>query len=506
MTSPEQPAPVEPVIEIEPDTPTDPTPLAPERRRRGRFVAVGAAAVAVALLAGGGTFAVAAWNRALGRQPADALPASVFAFAQLDLRPGLGQRVAGDALVRRAGAAGSPVDLLRELRSPLAEMLDLKDTKLHTWWEGRAGTAKWTHGGQLVTLAAVASADDARTRAALSAVRDARAKGKGSKLGFVLADGYAVIAVADRTDSQAAAEAAVAEARAASLADDAGYRGAVRRLPADRLAVGWADLDRVRTAPPALLAELTPGLSPGEVEKYLHGVVVAAATAADGALEVRSRLIGGTLPRSDAPAARGWLDDTPGRPAQATAAELPGGFGVDTLMLDSAAFMLLPAPSGDAAGGGDYEEVAAGVFERHERDMRAGRAGIDSVNSVGPGSGATVDVRMVDAAAARRLGAAATRAFGRGAVVRVAGDRVSVTGAGRRAAGSRLGDDPTYRRALAGVPASAEVATFMGEQMWDSAAEAAGGDFRPTRAIEAVGAGYWYDGADTVGLARVLVG
>ncbi|HTJ39690.1 MAG TPA: hypothetical protein VL738_41260 [Dactylosporangium sp.] len=224
----------------------------PSRPRRRLAVTLTAAGVVLAVLAGGAAYAMKRlWDEPTGTLPEDMVPASAAAFARVNLSPGLGQRVKFEELLRKTrGGAGKQLDdvkrdLFKDLRAPVAY------EDVAPWFDDRLGVALWAapaQPGRAVTLIVASAKDAGKARTTLDAAQRRRGT---DKLGFVVAGGYALVAVSD-DGSQAAADAAAAEAKKSPLSRDAGFRSAIATLPADQPAIGWADLAKANRLTPQL--------------------------------------------------------------------------------------------------------------------------------------------------------------------------------------------------------------------------------------------------------------
>ncbi|HWH01568.1 MAG TPA: hypothetical protein VNV66_20145 [Pilimelia sp.] len=349
------------------------------RPRRARLLAVVGAVTALTLVAVGGAYAAALWTRSRGVQPEAAVPASVAAFARVDLAPAYGQRVELDRLLRRFTSEDRPVEqVAAQARDRLVTGAapGLTAADVTPWFGNRVGVGVWTHAERPVLLVALASDDDTKAAAALT---QARQRAGGDRLGFAFHEGYAVLAKAE-TGAAAAAAAAVAATRTGNLAGSTPFAAARATLPADPTLLAWADLDRLaasagratRTAPrerrdrgrpdgPGLdivngAWPLVPGLlgRPDALDG-LTGRLILGARPVGGGVELRARGIG--LPaRGGGRAARPALDAMPGNSLVAGAlgggghlAALVGGLAGPFLglaVLTPGAGGPLPGPAG----------------------------------------------------------------------------------------------------------------------------------------------------------------
>jgi Protein of unknown function (DUF3352) len=231
---------------------------APRRGRRRAIVL--SASTALLLLIGVGAYAgVRAWTGG-GAEPESAMPASVSAFARIDLNPGYGNKLTINGLVKKFPTHGSSTtDLVTELETRIAKEAGLDyTTDVKPWFGGRAGVGAWVDGqGKPVALIALSSKDDAKAESTLAKLR--QTKGSDS-FGFAMEKGYALIAGSDG-DMQAQASAAAAAAQKATLADNARFKSTIAHVGGDNLLVAYADLGQVaRLAKSALGSSTLDGL------------------------------------------------------------------------------------------------------------------------------------------------------------------------------------------------------------------------------------------------------
>ncbi|GAA1545587.1 hypothetical protein GCM10009827_077070 [Dactylosporangium maewongense] len=324
----------------------------PVRPRRRLAVVLSAAAVAVAVLLGGGAFALARmWNGPTGTLPEDLVPASVAAFARIDLSPGIGQRVKVEALLRKAGGNGPKTldDTKRDIFADLEAPIGYDDVA--SWFDDRIGVAMWAApepGAKAVTLVVASSRDDAKARKALTA---AQQKAGTDDLGFVVGDGHVLLAF-DGKDLQRAAAAAAAAAAKAPLSKDPAFTAAVAKLPAGQPGLAWADLARADDLAQEFLAFGVDGDVEGEETDAeaagppvalpeLKGTVVVGVQAGDDGLELRARVSGGSgLPLTATSTGTDALALLGALPADATAAGAAGGPLGDLSLLGGAGVIL----------------------------------------------------------------------------------------------------------------------------------------------------------------------
>ena len=209
-----------------------------KRRHRTRLVLILSAVLIV--LVGAGAFAAAKYIGYGIVEPETAVPASVSAFMRIDLSPGLRDELAFNSLVKKFPRDGkSTQDLVTTVEKKASTSAGLSyDTDVKPWFGGRAGIAEWTNAaGKPVALIVLASKNDGAAKTALAKVQ----KREGEDFGFVLSNGYAIIAGED-TGAQADAVAAAAAAKSHNLADSASYKSALSHISGHNLVIGYADL------------------------------------------------------------------------------------------------------------------------------------------------------------------------------------------------------------------------------------------------------------------------
>ncbi|MFF5226566.1 hypothetical protein [Dactylosporangium sp. NPDC000521] len=327
----------------------------PGRPRRRLAVVLSAVAVVVAVLLGGGAIALARmWNGPTGTLPEDLVPASVAAFARIDLSPGIGQRVKVEALLRKAGGSGPTTldatkrDIFADLEAPIGY------DDVASWFDDRIGVASWAapeQGSKAVTLVVASSRDDAKARKALTA---AQQKAGTDDLGFVVDDGHVLLAF-DGKDLQRTATAAAAAAAKAPLSKDPAFTAAVAKLPAGQPGLAWADLARASDLAQAFFAFDAGDMGdPGDVDEKdaevtgppvalpeLHGTLVVGVQAGDDGLELRARVSGGSgLPLTATSTGTDALALLGALPADTTMAGAAGGPLGDLSFLGGAGMIL----------------------------------------------------------------------------------------------------------------------------------------------------------------------
>ncbi|WP_027346777.1 hypothetical protein [Hamadaea tsunoensis] len=212
----------------------------PPRKRRLALI-LSSAAVAVVLVAGIAAYAGYQFLTG-GAQPGGRIPASVVAYAAVDLKPGVGQQAKLLNLARRFPQAGADPDSAQKVVENLLQQADLPDVDarqdLARWVGVRVSAAVWPHDGQQYLLIAAATRDDKTARDALTRIA---ADAKDTSVGFVVEDGVALIAVGAAHGAETA-KAAAAEAHQHPLIASDRYAAARTWLGADNVAVLWADL------------------------------------------------------------------------------------------------------------------------------------------------------------------------------------------------------------------------------------------------------------------------
>jgi hypothetical protein len=249
------------------------------------------------------------------------MPASVSAFARIDLNPGYGNKLAINGLVKKFPTHGSSTtDLVTELETRIAKEAGLDyTTDVKPWFGGRAGVGAWIDGqGKPVALIAIASKDDAKAESTLTKLR--QAKGSDS-FGFAMEKGYALIAGSDG-NMQAEASAAAAAAQKATLADNATFKSTVTHVGSGNLLVAYADLGQVASLMKSAVGSSTlgglddaspdgigplgilglPGLGAAGGSSALSGFVAVGGKVTDDGIEVRVHADGRKAASASTPA------------------------------------------------------------------------------------------------------------------------------------------------------------------------------------------------------------
>lgn len=201
-------------------------PLAPERR--AKWSVVGAVVAAVAVVIGGVAYGAASLSGG-GSQPADALPSGVVAFTQVDLDPPAGQKVDGFRFLRKFPSLHDRLagdDLRKVIFESVADNAGWKDVDFESevapWLGQRVGMGVYPAstfspgaGSDAKSSPAVVVAlqvtDEGAARRGLDRLladvkdtdlTDADLKGT-DRPGYVLADGYALLAKSQRVATAA---------------------------------------------------------------------------------------------------------------------------------------------------------------------------------------------------------------------------------------------------------------------------------------------------------------
>lgn len=235
------------------DDPSYAEALTPTRRPVPWWLAAVAGAAVVAVVGG-----VVVGVRALsggGSQPEDVLPAGAFAFAKLDLDPPAGQKVDAVRFLRRFPSAKAKVSEDSDLRRVAFEAVaddagwgDLDFAKdVEPWLGRRIGVAGYGPDGKTDDSGVFGTVRDPKVVVALQVTDEAAARAGLDRLirvspgenkpGYVIVDGYALLA--ESTDE---AELAAADAESSALADAKGFAGDVAALE-DGVAAAWIDAD-----------------------------------------------------------------------------------------------------------------------------------------------------------------------------------------------------------------------------------------------------------------------
>ena len=264
-------------------------------RPRGirRSLVVAGAGVAV-LVAAGGAYAFAALSGG-GAQPEDALPGTAIGYAEIDLDPSAGQKVAAFNLARKfpsveVSSQDSLVDDLFEevFGDALPEGLTYADD-VQPWIGARAGVAvlsELDEAGEPQVAVAVQYGDRDAAQAGLARIAEAAATGEDAFAFAFGVEGYVVLA-----QTQQIVDGVVRDAQAGSLSDNGTYRAALEALGGDQIATTWLDLGGLYRVVPAEAREefARSGLFAPDVEP--SGSFIAGLSAGSDHLQVVGRAV-----------------------------------------------------------------------------------------------------------------------------------------------------------------------------------------------------------------------
>lgn len=205
-------------------------PQPPKRPNTRKWLLGGGAVVAAAAIVGGGAFAAASilgGKNDLGPQPAQALPASAFAYASVDLNPSDGEK--GEAIktllkfpsVQKRVKLGQSDDLRQKLVESLLAKAGTTCGAL-TWekdfkpWLGyKAAVAGVDVSGKPAPVLVLQVTDDSKAEAELGKLKQC----SGQTGGVSVSNGWALVGQSQDTITKLAAD-----AKSHSLADDASYK------------------------------------------------------------------------------------------------------------------------------------------------------------------------------------------------------------------------------------------------------------------------------------------
>ncbi|GAA1835231.1 hypothetical protein GCM10009682_61800 [Luedemannella flava] len=529
-------------------------PPAP-RRRFGPVRIALAAGVVLALLVGVGAYAASMLSP--DKRPEEFTPATVVAFAGLDLAASLEQQI---KLLKVAkdlpeGAKDGKGFLEAWLKKAGLDGVDVK-RDIISWLDKRVAVSLLPNGkDEPYALIAAATNDDAK---AVEGLKRVDAAIKDTDLGFVVRDGGALIAIGTR-DAQAAATRAADEAARNPLSSSPAFKDAAARLDDDQLLTVWADFgaigDMVKAVGEKSLVQL------GDTS----GTLILGVRATTDGFDARYHLTG----TSAGTAAAGGGD------ALAKVAAMPGDTQIgaatklpDTLAANNVASMLFGGLFGFGAFSsfGDLSEVERvepgeefdpgdmpgfpGLTEAENKEIKkllakdpqkltkAESDRLDELTQKMMGSGGGMDygpdkdfraetekyLKALSGAAitvavthapdkpAARIVAETTSADAAatlkdavgsmsptGLVADVQGNTVTATTEGYTAGAGKLGDKPEFQRATAGGPANANTVLYVDLA---TVAKSDKGDPVPVKTIALVQA---TTGDTTSGLLRLII-
>jgi len=227
------------------------SPVPEPGRKPATWWVVGGVVALVAALIGGITYGAASLSGG-GEQPEGALPAGAIAFAKVDLDPAAGQKVDAIRFLRKfpsvRGHVATDADLRKVLFTAVADDAGWKGvsfaTDVEPWLGQRVavaayspktfGPAKSTGGPATpAVVVALQVGDEGKARAGLD--RLIAASSGSVKPGYVLQDGYALLA-----QTKAIAQSAADGVAKGSLAEAPGFAGDIKGLD-DGIATFWFD-------------------------------------------------------------------------------------------------------------------------------------------------------------------------------------------------------------------------------------------------------------------------
>jgi hypothetical protein len=230
----------------QPPIPADPPaePLPPQETPAGRatkgLVIAGVAALVVIAL-GGGAFAVFKKLDGGGAQPHDVLPASVLAYARVDVDPSASQKIALFKLIRKFPDAADEIGIKsvdQDVRELLFEEIlkegdcDMTyDKDVEPWLGSRVGVGL---DKQQTPLAAIQVKDEKKAETGIKALL----KCGDEKASIAFLDGYAIVA-----PTQKKADAAVKAAEKAPLGEKKAFVEDFDDLGEQGVASAWVDTD-----------------------------------------------------------------------------------------------------------------------------------------------------------------------------------------------------------------------------------------------------------------------
>jgi hypothetical protein len=522
-----------------PDVLASPAEAAPDggRRRRRTPLVLVAVATVVALLLGGGAYAgVRLWYGS-GKQPEEATPSTVVAFARLDLSPGYGQKLKINDLLKKFPQE-SGKDAADELTQGIFDALDIDEASYHKnvepWFADRVGVALWLDDkSRPYGLIVLAVDDESKARTGLTALQR---KDGAEKFGFVLRDGYALVANGDQ-GAQDAAEAASQDAERESLGASTPFRGDVDWLPARQTALAWADLGKAgevlssmmeSTLGPAsdnseegmasalglpLGGLLSPALGGGTPFGNLKGRMVIGAQANDNGVEIRFRGFGTDTAMQPATAdARSTVDSLPANSAIAAATrvgEVGDAFSglfpdVDSSLPEDVLKGLSPAEA----------EQLRKQMEESRKHVAAVKDAVSAIS----GAKLSIAVSKVDdsipalaasaeASSPEKAGtlAEAARLIGDEVTVNTNGNKVELKTKGYAADGGTLAGQALYREALNGAPENATVVFYLDFQRLFADSKMTDKERREAKPFKAIGVATGTEDGDAVGLVRLVI-
>lgn len=332
---------------------------------------VGAAVALVLALVGAVTYGVAALSGG-GEQPEQALPAGAIAFAKVDLDPAAGQKIDAIRFLRKFPALrerlAGDADLRKVLFDAVAGDAGWGDIDFSTQvapWLGRrvavavypatgAGSSGRVAAGNPSVVVALQVGDQAKARAGLDRLV---ATGRGSRPGYVITGGYALLA-SSRTAAQAAAD----RAARADLATDSVFAGDLGQVPAGIVTFWVSGHGLAATLPAMALFGLAPqGTGPALGAGAGRAVYTLRFDGPD-VLEVAGRVIGAAELTGPSARLTGFAD----LPASTVAALGVGGSGAIVRPAWTAARKQL-----DGAAARSFDDQVADLEQRYDVTLPA---------------------------------------------------------------------------------------------------------------------------------------
>lgn len=228
-----EPSGAEPTAPLPTDEQTAPlpafAPMSPSVGRNTRRTAIIAVvALVVAVVLGGGAFAVYKVFFAGGPQPAEVLPNSTIAVLTVDLNPSAGQKIAAIKAIRKFPALKKSLglqsqdDLRKFIFDKAVEDSDCTDLSFEAdvkpWVGKRAAIAAVDLGGKTpVPAIALQISDEAKARSGFEAI--SKCADFGSDFGFAVGKDYLIA-----SDSTEHAKTILAEGEKSPLSEDAAYK------------------------------------------------------------------------------------------------------------------------------------------------------------------------------------------------------------------------------------------------------------------------------------------
>ncbi|VXC46000.1 DUF3352 domain-containing protein [Aeromicrobium sp. 9AM] len=265
----------QPPITYELSTPDE----APAGGRNTKALVVAAIAVVVVLALAGGAFAVIKKLDGGGPQPHDVLPASVIAYARVDVDPSASQKIALFKLIRKFPEAADQIGIKsadQDVRKLLVEgALDEADCDLtydkdvKPWLGSRIGVALDT---KQTPLVAIQISDEKKAKAGIKALFACGDE----KASVAYLDGYAIVA-----ETQKQADAAVKAAEAKPLADNKAFAKDFDDLGEQGIASAWVNPSKLIDAFPEL-KDMMGSTAGTDLERLEQSGTTAVTLRADG--------------------------------------------------------------------------------------------------------------------------------------------------------------------------------------------------------------------------------